>query len=114
MVDESSFMEQTIQFQNPVLDAVSMREVLHQQFDLKSKLDKVREAALELLNKDAPPASVEQQAEGLDRKKKRSDKKDKKAKKRENGKKTEEKGKKEKEEKKREREEKEETGQVCE
>merc|ERR1719277_28530 len=40
-----------IQFQAPILDAMSMRSILTQQGDLRDKLDQVRAAALEFANK---------------------------------------------------------------
>merc|ERR1712108_59833 len=49
MVDESQFMEQTIQFQDSIRDAMGMRQILANQPDLKDKLDKVRAAAMELV-----------------------------------------------------------------
>lgn len=64
MVDESEFMEQTIQFQESIRDAMSMRQILAQQPDLKDKLDKVRAAALELLNKDAGSAAEASKQDG--------------------------------------------------
>mmetsp|Transcript_47161 Transcript_47161/g.132626 ORF Transcript_47161/g.132626 Transcript_47161/m.132626 type:complete len:528 (-) Transcript_47161:103-1686(-) len=57
LVDESEFMEQTIEFQAPVRDAMGMKHILSQQLDLREKLDKVRAAALAFVSKDASPSS---------------------------------------------------------
>jgi len=61
MVEESSFMEQTIQFQAPIIDAMAMKNVLYQQLDLREKLDKVREAARSIASK--APEQLEEEAE---------------------------------------------------
>merc|ERR1712218_71086 len=81
MVDESAFTEQIVQFQAPILDAMNMRQVLSQQFELSGKLDQVRAAALELTQQHG--SAIERAAEGKDRRKRKQEKesKDKKTKK---------------------------------
>merc|ERR1711974_46614 len=79
MVDESQFMEQTIQFQDSVRDAMGMRQILACQPELKDKLDKVRAAAMELVGgkEDSATAADEagtRKADGEDKKKKKKEK----------------------------------------
>merc|ERR1712194_403236 len=95
MVDESVFVEQTVQFQAPILDGMNMRQVISQQPELQSKLAKVRAAALELAQERDPIAK--QLAARVEEKKKKKEGKEKKEKK---AKKKEAKEKKEKNEKK--------------
>jgi len=58
LVEEASFMEQTIHFQAPIVDAMAMRDVIYQQGDLREKLDKVRQAAMSILRKDSQEESL--------------------------------------------------------
>merc|ERR1711957_347157 len=95
MVDESVFVEQTVQFQAPILDGMNMRQVISQQPELQSKLAKVRAAAMELAQERDPIAK--QIAARVEEKKKKKEGKEKKEKKE---KKKEAKEKKEKKEKK--------------
>lgn len=80
MVDESVFTEQIVQFQAPILDAMNMRQVLSQEFELNNKLEQVRAAALELAGKDPGDSADAGAKEDLSASKDRNEKPEKKRK----------------------------------
>lgn len=84
MVNDVTFTEKTVHFQQPIFDAMNMQAVLSQQGHLNAKLAKVREAAMSIkhLNKDYIP-EAEEEGEADKVKKKKKEKKEKKEKEKE-------------------------------
>merc|ERR1719296_32436 len=87
MVDETTFEEQIVQFQAPILDGMNMKQTLSMDVGLKDKLEKVKQAALELAKakgagdeEEEDDDEEEEEAEVDTKKKKKKEKKEKKAK----------------------------------